>query len=159
MGGGGGGGGFSPQDLSSLEEKARDELRKASKRNVFLSFAYEDVNEVNLLRGQAKNENSDLEFNDWSVQEPFDSDRAAYIRQRIGERIGQASVVVVYLSADSAQSKWVNWEVEEALHRGKRVLAVHKGDAAPQQRPASVTANKIRVVPWSRLADTIKALK
>jgi len=44
-----------------------------TKRNVFISFVAEDLNEVNLLRGQARNENSDLEFSDWSLSEPFDS--------------------------------------------------------------------------------------
>jgi len=56
---------------------------------VFLSFAHEDINEVNLLRGQAKDEGSAIEFNDWSVREPFDSRRADYIKQKIGERIAQ----------------------------------------------------------------------
>src|SRR5688500_6563258 len=69
MGGGGGGGWDSgPGDLDALLAKARAEVKRKAeptKRNVFLSFAYEDVAEVNLLRGQARNENSDLEFNDW----------------------------------------------------------------------------------------------
>jgi hypothetical protein len=159
MGGGGGGGGFSPRDLSSLEKRAREELQKAQRRNVFLSFAYEDINDINLLRAQAKNENAEIEFNDWSVQEPFDSERAPYIQQRISERISQSSVVVVYLSPDSARSSWVTWEVEEGLRRGKTVIAVHKGEAPPAQVPAIVTANKITIIPWSSLAGTIKLLK
>jgi len=41
---------------------------------------------VNLLRGQARNENSDLEFSDWSLSEPFDSKNAEYIKRGIRER-------------------------------------------------------------------------
>ena len=33
----------------------------------FLSFVEEDLNVVNLFRGQAKNQNSDLEFADYST--------------------------------------------------------------------------------------------
>ncbi|WP_200860874.1 TIR domain-containing protein [Anaeromyxobacter sp. Fw109-5] len=139
-------------------DKAREELRRAetARRNVFLSFAYEDINEVNLLRGQAQSERSDIEFNDWSVQEPFDSSRADYIRQKIGERIAQSSVTVVFVSSATHRSRWVDWEIRESLERGKKVVAVHVGKRAPRQLPAAVTENRIAVVPWSKLADALK---
>ncbi len=38
------------------------------------------MNDVNLPRGQAKNTSSELEFNDWSLQEAFDSERAEYVK-------------------------------------------------------------------------------
>ena len=62
MGGGGSGGWRSLGDIRALEQKAKEALQGA-KRNVFISFASEDLNDVNLLRAHAKNENSDIEFN------------------------------------------------------------------------------------------------
>ena len=50
-------------------------------RRIFLSFVQEDLDLVNLFRGQARNENSALEFSDYSVGEPFDSSNADYIRR------------------------------------------------------------------------------
>jgi hypothetical protein len=161
MGGGGGRGRTTLGDISGLVDKAKEELRRsedAQKRNVFLSFAYEDIDEVNLLRGQAKNENSSIEFNDWSVREPFDSSRADYIKQRIGERISQCSVTVVYLSASSAKSSWVNWEIEESVKRGKKVIAVHKGEVAPNTLPKAALEHRVPVVPWSKLADSLRGI-
>lgn len=161
MGGGGGGGRTTLGNVNSLIEKAKEEIRQAEaaqRKNVFLSFAYEDLSEVNLLRGQARNENSDIEFNDWSVREPYNSSRADYIKQRIGERISQSSVTVVYVSTETAKSDWVNWEVQESLRRGKAVVAVHKGDIAPKDLPKSVTENNIKVVSWSQLAATLEKL-
>jgi hypothetical protein len=58
--------------------------------------AVEDVDNVNLLRGQAKNENSPIEFVDRSVREPYDGNRAEYIKQKISERIRQSSMTVVF---------------------------------------------------------------
>src|SRR6266540_1484088 len=115
MGGGGSGGTGSLGDTSRLEQRAKEILKQAegSRKNVFLSFAFEDVDYVNLLRGQAKNENSDIEFNDRSVHEPFDSTRSDYIRQKLRERINQCSTTVVYLPADTPSSQWVKWEVEK----------------------------------------------
>jgi len=154
MGGGGGSRSGGPGDLDALLRRAKEEAERAKKatKNVFLSFVMEDLNDVNLLRGQAKNERTDLEFNDWSVREPYDSTRADYIRQRISERIRQSSMTVVYVSEATAESQWVKWEIEESRRQGKAVLAVHKGDRPPARLPQAITDDKIKVVPWSRLA-------
>jgi hypothetical protein len=159
MGGGGGGGrSGSLGDIRALEQKAKELLKKgeSSSTNLFISFAYEDVNDVNLLRGQAKNENSDLEFSDWSVQEPYESERADYIRQKLRERINRCSTTLVYLSPSAAKSKWVAWEVEKSLELGKRVIAVHSGKIAPTPLPQVVATNRIKIVPWSALADELR---
>jgi len=152
--GGVGGGWSSLGDIRALEEKAKAALQ-GGKRNVFISFATEDMDEVNLLRGQAKNEKSDIEFNDHSVQEPYESDRAEYIRRKIAERINRTSTTVVYLSKNTAQSKWVKWEVEKSLELGKRVIAIHTGDKFSGKKPSWLSAD-IKVVPWSKLADELK---
>ncbi len=152
MGGGGGGRSLTPDELQRLEERAKKSLKEGSvgKRNVFISFSSEDLDEVNLLRGQAKNENSDIEFNDWSLREPFDSEKAEYIKRGIRERIRQSSVTVVYVSDKTANSKWVDWEIRESISMGKGVVAMHKGDSPPKNLPKAITDNKIQVVPWNQ---------
>jgi len=162
MGGGGGGGrGLTPDELRSLEKRAKKSMKSGDgtgKSNVFISFTSEDLAEVNLLRGQAKNENSDIEFNDWSLREPFDSKKADYIRRGIRERIRQCSVTVVYVSNKTAGSKWVDWEIRESIAMGKGVVAMHKGDKPPSRLPKTVTANNVPVVPWTQ-KELAKAIK
>lgn len=153
MGGGGGGRGLTPDELRNLEQRAKESLKEGDgggKRNVFISFSSEDLDEVNLLRGQAKNENSNIEFNDWSLKEPFDSEKADYIKRGIRERIRQSSVTVVYVSDKTADSKWVDWEIRESLAMGKGVVAMHKGNTPPKRLPKSITDNQIKVVPWNQ---------
>lgn len=152
--GGGGGGRRSLGDIRALEQRAKAALQ-GGKRNVFISFAMEDLDEVNLLRAHAKNEKSDIEFNDYSVREPYDSERAEYIRQKITERIERASVTVVYLSESTPQSEWVKWEVEKSLSLGKRVVAMYASDKPPHQLPAWVSEKKISLVPWKNLANEL----
>jgi DNA-directed RNA polymerase subunit L len=150
--GGGGGYSFNPSDLERLEKKAKDKLTEGdspSKRNVFISFVNEDIGEVNLLRGQAKNEGSDLEFSDYSVKEPFDSKNAEYIKRNIKEKIEKTSITLVYVTKDTAASKWVRWEVEQSLKMGKGVLAVYKGDKPPSNIPQFIKDNNIKLVTWS----------
>ena len=160
-----GGGGTSPKsigDLESLIRRAKEELREGErhgKRNVFISFAYEDIDVVNLLRGQAKNDQSSIEFNDWSVSEPFDSERAPYLKQKIGERISQSSLTVVFLSENTPNSHWVEWEIEESIRRGKSVIAVFAGSREPKTFPKAIAKYGIKYVPWSELAETISNLE
>jgi len=151
--GGGGGRGPSKEDLSRLEELARKTLREGaepSKCNVFISFVSEDINDVNLLRGQAKNESSDIEFNDWSLREPFDSKRAEYIKRGIRDRIERSSVTLVYVSEHTADSKWVDWEIRESVRMGKAVIAVHKGESPPQKVPNALKELKIPIIRWAQ---------
>ena len=154
MGGSGGGGWNRLGDVNSLERKAREALA-GGRRNVFISFANEDIDEVNLLRAQAKNENSDIEFNDHSVRAPYDSKRAEYIRQKISERISRCSTTVVYLSNSTADSRWVKWEVERSRELGKTVIAVHSGANYSGRRPDWLQRNNIKVVPWSKLPNEL----
>ena len=161
MGGGGGGGrGLTPDELRNLEQRAKQSLKGGGggKCNVFISFSSDDLDEVNLLRGQAKNENSDIEFNDRSLKEPFDSKKAEYIKRGIRERIRQCSVTVVYISDKTADSKWVDWEVRESTAMGKGVVAMHKGNSPPARLPKAVIDHKVPVVPWNQ-KELAKAIK
>jgi len=159
--GGGGGGSRGIGDVKSLIERAKEELRggeDTGRRNVFISFDYGDIADVNMLRASTKNDKSPIEFNDWSVSEPIDSERAQYIKQKISDRINQSSLTVVYVSDKTPQSRWVAWEIEKSLELGKRVIGVYKGDKAPLL-PAAFKQNGLKAVPWSKLADTIEGLK
>lgn len=150
--GGSFGGGLYSSDIKSLEERAKQKLKDAVKgdasRHVFISFDHEDLDEVNLLRGQAKNDSVDLQFDDYSVKDPYDSTNADYIKRKIREKIDRCSVTVVYLSEKTASSKWVNWEIEESIKRGKGVIGVYKGDKAPASVPAAFQQSGCTVVKW-----------
>ena len=160
MGGGSGGGLFS-SDIKSLEDKVKQRLAEAIgdvSRHVFISFDHEDLDEVNLLRGQAKNDNVNLQFDDHSVKEPFDSSDADYIKDEIRKKIDRCSVTVVYLSEKTASSKWVNWEIEESIKRGKGVIGVYKGDKAPTNVPPAFQQNGCKAVKWEH-AVLMKAIE
>lgn len=158
--GGGSGGGISLGDLSRLQEAAKQKLKEASadsSPHVFISFSHDDMDEVNLFRGQAKNENTKLQFDDHSVKEAYDSVNADYIKRQIREKIDHASVTVVYLTDNSATSKWVHWEIEESLKRGKGVIGVHKGEKPPAVLPTALVAAKSKVVKWQH-AELVAAI-
>lgn len=140
-------------DMRGLEERAKDALRGP---NTFISFAHEDLRDVNLLRAQAKNENSDLRFADHSVREPYDSENAEYIRHQITQRLKRCSVTVVHLSPNIADSKWVRWEVEKSLELGKRVVVAYHGNK-PGALPNWLSEKTVKVVSWSNLSKELRS--
>lgn len=158
--GGGGGGGISSSDLKRLEEKAKQSLKEPSadtSPHVFISFAFEDEDNVNLLRAQAANDKTQLQFDDFSLKEAINSKNDDYIKQKIRERIDRVSVTAVYLTNDSAKSKWVEWEIAESLKRGKGVIGVYQGDRPPAQLPAAFGEYGLKTVRWAH-QDLMQAI-
>ena len=149
--GGSGGRDLSKYEQEALERKAKTELSEGAqpqRRNVFISFASEDLTLVNFIRGQAKNENSNLDFIDRSLQTPFDSKNAEYIRRGIRERIRQASVTICFITENTVQSRWVDWEIRESKNLGKGVVAMYQGEKPPANLPPAIKEFKIKLVPW-----------
>jgi hypothetical protein len=118
-------------------------------RRVFLSFVEEDLTSVNLFRGQAKNKNSDLEFSDYSVMDPYDSTNGAYIRGKIRERIKAASVTICLIGETTYRSRWVDWELRTSAEEGNKVFGVRlHGSAAKDTAPESLTDLNSSVYNW-----------
>jgi hypothetical protein len=160
--GGGSGGRVSPKELRALADAARAEIRSASgdgRRHVFISFAAEDIDAVNLLRGQAANSENELEFDDYSVHEPYESKDEDYIKRQIRARIQRASVTMVFLSKHAAASKWVDWEIRESIRQGKGVVGVYQGEKPPSIIPPALAEAKGKIVRWghAELAAAIEA--
>ena len=113
----------------------------------FLSFVNEDLNLVNLFRGQAKNEQFDLEFDDYSIKEAFDSRNAEYIGRGITEQIKYATLTVCLYGPTTYLSQWVEWELNQTLALGKPMMGVWLyNDGRIKYHPAPL--EKWPRVPW-----------
>lgn len=151
---GGGGGAYTPHppDLRKLEQIAERELREARepRRRVFLSFREADLDRVNLFRGQARQEDSELDFIDFSLQVPFRSENAQYVQRGIRARIQACSVTVVLVGETTYQSEWVDWEIRESVRLGKGVVAVGLRDDPSIPTPPALMDHGIEVIPWKQ---------
>jgi hypothetical protein len=79
-------------------------LRKPVTRNVFLSFGMEDKPLVELFRAQAKTPASRVEFQDYSVKEPFE--RAW--KSNVEELIRQCSMTICLIGKKTYKSETVD---------------------------------------------------
>jgi hypothetical protein len=108
----------------------------ARRRRLFLSFHAEDKAQVQGFKLMAYNENIDLDFYDSSLQEPINSERAAYIKQVLGSRILRASVVACLIGNSTAWREWVDWELRTAIEMGKGVCGIRLKGSRGRTPPA-----------------------
>lgn len=123
----------------------------------FLSFVEEDLNLVNLFRGQAKNDNSDLEFADYSIKEPFNSTNTEYIARGITDQLRPSSIVICLCGPTTHTSKWVDWELRKAMELRKPVMGVSLYGAAKVPLIPAALAGK-PLVGWN-VADIVRTMR
>lgn len=96
----------------------------ARKRRLFLSFHAEDIPQVNGFRLMATNSNLAFDFHETSSREPVQSERSAYVRQAIREKIARANIAVCLIGNGTAWRDWVDWELQTAVALGKGVCGI-----------------------------------
>lgn len=96
----------------------------ATQRRAFYSFKYEEGGQrASLVRNIGViTEDRRVIDNSWeSVRSKSDE----VIEQWINKEIKDRSVVIVLIGANTAGSKWINYEIRRGWNEGKGVLGVH----------------------------------
>lgn len=108
----------------------------ADTKNIFISHVHEDdalLPELKQLIARAG-----MEVRDGSINsdKPNDAENEEYIKRAILKpRIDWASTLLVLITHDTAQSWWVNWEIEYAVQQGKKVIGVFARGATDADVP------------------------
>ena len=128
-------------------------------KNIFISHIHEDDEGLTKLKGLAKD--NGMTVRDYSVtaDNPNNAHSEDYIKSEIlAPRIRQSSALVVYISPDTKDSKYVNWEIEYAAKHGKRIVGVWSLGNHGCEVPAALADHADAVVGWrgSRVIDAIE---
>ena len=126
--------------------------------HAFLSFDNWDIRLVNLFRGQAKNTRLDLEFADYSLKAPINSERAPYLKQQIKKRIKRCSVVLCLIGRSTHRSAWVKWELETGYELGKCLVGVRLNSDKRYVKPKPLNDHPAKVVGWT-INDIMDAIE
>jgi len=126
--------------------------------NVFISHIHEDDKGVADLKDLCKKHH--LEARNYSItSDKFNRAKSEdYIKgQILGPRIRQCSVLVVYISPETKDSAYVNWEIEYAHKEGKRIVGVWERGDAQCEVPDALKNHADAVVGWqgSNITDAI----
>lgn len=93
-------------------------------RKVFYSFCYDtDVMRVQQIRNiGAINDNKPVSPNQWETIKKS-GDEA--IKRWINENMEYRSCVIVLIGTETADSKWVNYEIKHAWNTGKALMGIY----------------------------------
>src|SRR5712671_1892887 len=73
-----------------------------------------------------------------------------YIKREIlAPRIAWASTLIVYITPNTRDSDWVNWEIEYAEKLGKRIVGVWAHGASEADLPEALDKYANAVVGWN----------
>lgn len=96
-----------------------------STKNIFISHIHEDDAGLNQLKSLLSK--NGMSIRDYSINSdnPNNANSEAYIKSQIlAPRINACSVMVVYISPETKNSTYVNWEIEYAQKLGMRIVGV-----------------------------------
>ena len=119
-------------------------------KNVFISHIHEDDKGLNKLKSLVKENGLAIQDSSITSEKPNQAKDPEYIKQSILKPcIDWASVLVVYISPETKDSEWVNWEIEYALEQGKRLVGVWAWGESECEIPELVDKHADAIVGWN----------
>ena len=119
-------------------------------RNIFISHVHGDDDLLPKLKELLARQ--DVEIRDGSINasKPNEATNEQYIKDKyLKPRIDWASVLVVLITHDTANSWWVNWEIEQANKLGKRIVGVYERGGTEADKPAALEKYASAIVGWN----------
>lgn len=106
----------------------------------FVGFSSTDILSYYLMKAWKKNENIDFDFTDCQLSTEINSENEEYIKRKCRERINMAGTFISLIGEDTkSKHKYVRWEIEVALEKGCRIIAVNL-DGSRQMNPNTCPA-------------------
>ena len=125
----------------------------ATKR-IFISFAIEDEQYRDLLRGQALNTDSPFSYTDMSVKQAWDSKWKSNCRARIKGCDG----VIALISEHTRNAGGAKWEMQCANEESIPMIGVHIHKDDKGQIPLQLQGKKVVNWTWDAIKNFINRL-
>ncbi len=127
-------------------------------RNVFISHIHADDDGLPRLKSLVAQHGMTCRDGSITTSKFNNAANEEYIKYQIlAPRIKWASVLVVYISPETKDSDWVNWEIEYAVKEGKRIVGVWAWGEKGCELPEALAKHADAVVGWNgeSIADAI----
>jgi len=120
--------------------------------NVFVSHYHEDEDGIKRMKELL---GDDYSIRNYSVTSDKynNAENKEYIKSLLRPLINQAGTFICLIGPNTHDSEWVNWEVEQALKQGKRIIGVYLWGAKDSDIPPALEDAADAMVGWNH--DTI----
>ena len=127
-------------------------------KNVFISHVHEDDAGLGKLKDLLKSKG--MTIRDYSIRSdnPNNAKSEDYIKSEIlSPRIQQCGTLAVYISPETKDSDYVNWEIEYAHREDKRIVGIWADGESGCGLPEALKKYADAVVGWTgnRIIDAI----
>lgn len=123
-------------------------------KNVFISHVHEDDEGLTDLKNLLKSKDMEVRDSSVSSDNPNNATSPDYIKSEIlAPRIDWASTLLVYISPETKNSEWVNWEIERANKQDKTIVGVWERGSSGCDVPDALDDYGHALVGWN--ADKI----
>lgn len=120
--------------------------------NVFVSHYHEDEEHIGKMKDLLGDSYS---IRNYSVtSDKYNNAKSEdYIKDMLRPLIKQAGTFICLIGPETHESKWVNWEIEQAAKDGKQIIGVYIQGAKDSDIPPALEDNADAMVGWN--SDTI----
>lgn len=124
--------------------------------NLFISHAWKY--DVHYSKVVSWLNDSDLTWKNYSVPEhdPVDANNDKKLKAALTAQINPASAILILAGMYAAHSKWIDFEIDEAVRLGKTIIGIEPW--GQERIPTKVSNNATKMVGWNS-ASVIKAVK
>jgi hypothetical protein len=128
-------------------------------KNIFISHIHEDDEGLGRLKDLIRSHGMTPRDYSINADNPNNAHDENHIKSSIlAPRIRQSSTLVVYISRETKNSPWVDWEIEYAHKHDKRIVGVWADGERGCEVPDSLDKLADAVVGWTgnRIIDAIE---
>ena len=125
--------------------------------SVFISHSWDHADDLKKLRNLLEERGYfHVEFSEASPDEPINSEKSAYIKRRLKEKISNSDIVLGIAGMYASHSDWMEWELETALE--KKVPIVGVIPRGQERISKVVTDRSVEDVHWNTesIVDAIR---
>lgn len=120
-------------------------------RRVFISYQHDDQMKARGLNLMTHNKNVNVDFTGRHLLDPVKSQDSDYISRKIREKIKGSSATVVLIGKETAQSDWVEKEIQWSKEQGKGIIGIRIDPDATI--PDGLTEYGAEILNWYEPSD------
>lgn len=120
-------------------------------RRVFISYQHADQMKARGLDLMTYNKNVNVDFTGRHLLDPVKSQDADYITRKIKEQIAGSSATIVLIGKSTADSAWVDKEIQWSEEKGNGIIGIRIDPDA--QIPDGLTEYGAEILDWYKSGD------
>jgi hypothetical protein len=118
-------------------------------KNVFVSHYNKDEENIGRLKGLLAGKGYTLKNSSIDSTKRNNANSEEYIKSLLRPKINWAGTFVCLIGSETHNRKWVNWEIQQAEKKGKRIVGVYINGAKDSDVPANFEKYGDALVSWT----------